>query len=154
AALLDRADWGFDLGFNLYTNESEVIDLGEALPFAAGGGWVAEGPPVMVLRGVTVHSRGQLEDPPRCTDGPLGAGSACYELNVPLGPQQPTKTIGVSPMLRMPKGITLSARAEYMGGHWIYDGPTNEAVNRGIRWPTCADYYDLTDAGNGDQATA
>src|SRR5690606_35546480 len=38
--------------------------------------------------------------------------------------------------------------------HWIYDGPTNEAVNRGIRWPTCADYYRLTDAGNGDQATA
>src|SRR5690606_40402966 len=84
----------------------------------------------------------------------LPAGNACYELYVPLRPQQPMLMFGISPTLRMPRGITLSARAEYMSGHWIYDGPTNEAVNRGIRWPTCADYYRLTDAGNGDQATA
>ena len=153
-ALLDRADWGFDVGLNFYTNDSEVLDLGSAVPFAAGGGWVEEGLPVMVLRGVKIHNGQNLEDPVRCTDDLLAAGRACYELDVPLGPQQPTFTFGISPMLRMPRGITLSARAEYMGGHWINDGPTNEAVNRGIRWPTCADYYDLTDAGQGDQATA
>lgn len=154
AALLDHAEWGFDVSTNLYTNKSEVIDLGAAVPFAAGGGWVEEGLPVMVLRGVRIHNGDRLEDPVRCNDTVLAAGNACYELDVPLGPQQPTLTIGVSPTLRMPRGITLSARAEYMGGHWIYDGPTNEAVNRGIRWPTCLDYYTLTDAGNGDQATA
>lgn len=154
AALLDHAEWGFDVSTNLYTNKSEVIDLGAAVPFAAGGGWVEEGLPVMVLRGVRIHNGDRLEDPVRCNDTVLAAGNACYELDVPLGPQQPTLTIGVSPTLRMPRGITLSARAEYMGGHWLYDGPTNEAVNRGIRWPTCLDYYTLTDAGNGDQATA
>lgn len=154
AALLDQAEWGFDISTNLYTNKSEVIDLGAAVPFAAGGGWVEEGLPVMVLRGVRIHNGDRLEDPVRCNDTVLAAGNACYELDVPLGPQQPTLTIGVSPTLRMPRGITLSARAEYMGGHWLYDGPTNEAVNRGIRWPTCLDYYTLTDAGNGDQATA
>ena len=154
AAILDRADWGFDVGLNLYTNESEVLDLGAAVPFAAGGGWVEEGLPVMVLRGVKIHNGDRLEDPVRCTEAILTAGNACYELDVPLGPQQPTKTIGIAPMLRMPKGITLSARAEYMGGHWIYDGPTNEAVNRGIRWPTCLDYYDFTDDDRGDEATA
>ena len=154
AAILDRENWGFDLNANLYTNESEVLDLGAAVPFAAGGGWVEEGLPVMVLLGVKIHNGHLLEDPVRCTDEILAAGNACYELDVPLGPQQPTLTFGISPTLRMPRGITLSARAEYMGGHWIYDGPTNEAVNRGIRWPTCADYYRLTDAGNGDQATA
>ncbi|HEU5210332.1 MAG TPA: TonB-dependent receptor [Longimicrobiales bacterium] len=154
AALLDRQNWGFDIGANLYTNKSEVIDLGAAVPFAAGGGWVEEGLPVMVLRGVKIHNGDRLEDPVRCTQAILDAGSACYELDVPLGPQQPTLTFGIAPTLRMPRGITLSARAEYMGGHWIYDGPTNEAVNRGIRWPTCLDYYQLTDAGNGDQATA
>ncbi len=154
ASLLDQAEWGFDISTNLYTNKSEVIDLGAAVPFAAGGGWVEEGLPVMVLRGVRIHNGDRLEDPVRCNDTVLAAGNACYELDVPLGPQQPTLTIGVSPTLRMPRGITLSARAEYMGGHWLYDGPTNEAVNRGIRWPTCLDYYTLTDAGNGDQATA
>jgi len=154
AALLDRAEWGFDIATNLYTNDSEVLDLGAAVPFAAGGGWVEEGLPVMVLRGVRIHNGDRLEDPVRCTDTVLAAGNACYEMDVPLGPQQPTLTIGISPTLRMPRGITLSARAEYMGGHWIYDGPTNEAVNRGIRWPTCLDYYQLTDAGNGEQATA
>ncbi len=154
AVLLDRADWGVDLGLNFYTNKSEVIDLGDAVPFAAGGGWVEEGLPVMVFRGVEIHNGSRLEDPVQCTDALLAAGSACYELDVPLGPQQPTHTFGISPMIRGPRGITLSARAEYMGGHYIYDGPTNEAVNRGIRWPTCLDYYQLTDAGNGDQATA
>jgi hypothetical protein len=54
----------------------------------------------------------------------------------------------------LPGGISVSARGEYMGGHYIYDGPSNEGVNRSIRWPTCADYYELTDAGRGAEATA
>jgi TonB-dependent starch-binding outer membrane protein SusC len=41
-----------------------------------------------------------------------------------------------------------------MGGHYINDGPTNKGVSRSIRWPTCADYYELADNGNRDQATA
>ena len=154
AAIIDRADWGFDLGINAYTNESEVLDLGSAVPFAAGGGWVEEGLPIMVLRGVRIHNGDRLENPVRCTDAIIAAGNACFELDVPLGPQQPTFVLGISPQVRLPRGILLSARAEYMGGHWIYDGPSNEGVNRNIRWPTCADYYELTDAGNGDQATA
>src|SRR5690606_20193929 len=90
ASLLDQAEWGFDISTNLYTNKSEVIDLGAAVPFAAGGGWVEEGLPVMVLRGVRIHNGDRLEDPVRCNDTVLAAGNACYELDVPLGPQQPT----------------------------------------------------------------
>jgi hypothetical protein len=56
--------------------------------------------------------------------------------------------------LRMPRGIELTGRGEYQGGHYIYDGPSNEGVNRNIRWPTCAEYYKLTDAGKGADASA
>jgi hypothetical protein len=154
AALIDKSSWGFDLGMNLYTNESEVLDLGGAVPFAAGNGWVEEGLPVMVLRGVEFVNGHMLQDPIRCTDPDYVAGNACFNVDVPLGPQQPTLVLGLSPVLRLPKGIRLSARGEYLGGHYIQDGPTNEGVNRGIRWPTCADYYELTDNDRGNEATA
>jgi hypothetical protein len=154
ASLIDRASWGFDLGANVYTNKTKVLSLGGSPAFAAGGGWVEEGLPVMVLRGVRIHNGDRLEDPVNCASLAAGAENACFELDVPIGPQQPTFVLGVTPSLRMPKGITLSARGEYQGGHYIYDGPTNEGINRDIRWPTCADYYQLTDAGNGAQATA
>lgn len=151
--LVDRERWGFDLGANIYTNDSEVLDLGGAPAFAAGGGWVDIGLPVMAIRGVKMRNGEKLEDPIPCNDN-LPADRACFELDAVLGPQQPTRVFGISPSVRMPFGVELSARGEYQGGHFIEDGPTNEGVNRAIRWPTCADYYALTDGGNGDQATA
>jgi hypothetical protein len=151
--VLNRQNWGFDVASNLYTNNSEVLDLGGAPAFAAGGGWVEEGYPVMAIRGIRMVNGDNLEDPVPCTSE-LDPGRACFEQDVILGPQQPTLVVGVSPSLRLPYGLELSARGEYMGGHFIADGPTNEGVNRNIRWPTCADYYELTDVGNGDQATA
>jgi TonB-dependent starch-binding outer membrane protein SusC len=154
STLVDLPTWGFDLGLNLYTNDSEVLDLGSAVPFAAGGGWVEEGLPVMVLRGARVINGERLENPVNCASSSYVPGNACYELDVPIGPQQPTLVVGISPAVRLPKNIRLSARGEYMGGHYIYDGPTNEGVNRGIRWPTCADYYQLTDNDRGAEATA
>ncbi|HSG08039.1 MAG TPA: TonB-dependent receptor [Longimicrobiales bacterium] len=143
ATLYDTENWGFDLGSSLYTNKSEVISLGGAPPFSAGGGqlWIQEGYPITLRRGVRITNADALADP-------------IVEIDVPIGPQAPTKIVGVNATLRMPKGIELSARGEYQGGHYIYDGPSNEGVNRNIRWPTCADYYALTDAGNGSQATA
>jgi TonB-dependent SusC/RagA subfamily outer membrane receptor len=156
ASLIDRQSLGFDLGVNLYTNESEVLDLGGAVPFAAGGtgGWVDEGLPVMVLRGIQFRNGHLKEDPIRCTDPDYVEGGACFDVDVPLGPSAPTLVVGVSPALRLPYGVQLSARGEYLGGHYIYDGPSNEGVNRAIRWPTCSDYYELTDNGNGAEATA
>ena len=154
ASLIDGPSWGFDLGANIYTNKTKVLDLGGSPSFEAGGGWVEEGQPVMVLHGVRIRNGERLEDPVDCASEEYVEGNACFELDVPIGPQQPTFVLGISPMIRMPKGITLSARGEYQGGNYIYDGPTNEGINRDIRWPTCLDYYLLTDAGNGDQATA
>lgn len=151
--LVDQERWGFQLGTNVYTNKSEVLDLGGAPAFAAGGGWVDVGLPVMAIRGVTFRNPDRTEDPVPCTDA-LPAERACFNLDQVLGPQQPTHVIGINPSLRMPFGVELSARGEYQGGHWIGDGPSNEAYDRGIRWPLCADYYALSDNGRAAEATA
>ncbi len=155
ATLYESENWGFDLGTTIYTNHSKVLSLGGAPPFSGGGSWIEEGYPITLIRGVTIDNPQSLTDPKyTCGDSRVEAGGACVNTDVPIGPQEPTKVFGFSTSLRMPKGIELSARGEYQGGHFIYDGPTNEGVNRNIRWPTCADYYQYTDNGNGAQAPA
>jgi TonB-dependent starch-binding outer membrane protein SusC len=151
--VFETPSWGFAFTTNVYTNRSEVLDLGSAVPFAAGGGWVQVGHPVMAIRGVRFDNPDARKDPVVCSAS-TPAGDPCFRLDQILGPQQPTRVIGVAPVLRMPRGIELSARAEYQGGHFIYDGPTNEGYDRGVRWPTCNDYYELIRAGQADQATA
>jgi hypothetical protein len=110
---------------------------------------------VTLIRGVIIQNPEVKADPKYpCDDSRVAAGDPCLLLDQPFGPQQPTKVFGFNLGVRLPLGIELSGRGEYQGGHYIYDGPTNEGVNRNIRWPTCADYYALTDANKGDQATA
>lgn len=155
ASLWDSENWGLDLGSSIYTNSSEVLSLGGAPPFSAGQIWVEEGYPVTLIRGVTIQNPESLTDPRYvCTDSRVQPGEACQNRDVPIGPQAPTTVLGFNAALRMPKGIELSARGEYQGGHYIYDGPSNEGVNRNIRWPTCADYYQFTDNGRGSEAPA
>lgn len=155
ATVIDLGNWGLDLGTSVYTNNSEVLSLGGAPPFSGGGGqfWIEEGYPVTLIRGVRIRNPQEKVAPVVCTAASQPTDT-CVEVDVPIGPQTPTKVFGFSATVRMPKGIELSARGEYQGGHYIYDGPSNEGVNRNIRWPTCADYYGLTDAGNGGDATA
>ena len=155
ATLYDTENWGFDLGATVYTNNSKILSLGGAPPFSGGGSWIEEGYPVTLTRGVTIDNPESLTDPKyTCGDSRVAAGGSCVNVDVPIGPQAPTKVFSFNTSLRMPKGIELSARGEYQGGHFIYDGPSNEGVNRDIRWPTCADYYQYTDNGNGAQAPA
>ncbi|WP_405285388.1 TonB-dependent receptor [Gaopeijia maritima] len=161
AAVVDGENWGLDLGTSIYTNSSEVLSLGGAPPFSGGGSWIEEGYPVTLIRGVTVTNPDALapgwdaaNTAVLCSSSGVSAGDPCINLDVPIGPQAPTKIYGFNTALRMPLGIELSARGEYQGGHYIYDGPSNEGVNRNIRWPTCSEYYGFTDAGNGAQAPA
>ncbi|HSW30184.1 MAG TPA: TonB-dependent receptor [Longimicrobiales bacterium] len=161
ATLYDAENWGVDVGSTVYTNHSEVLSLGGAPPFSGGGGqlWIEEGSPITLIRGVTITNPDSKSDPLYlCSDAAgktaAAAGNACVNINQNIGPQTPTHVFGFNATVRMPKGIELSARGEYQGGHYIYDGPTNEGVNRNIRWPTCAAYYELTDAGKGADAPA
>ncbi|HKJ02654.1 MAG TPA: TonB-dependent receptor, partial [Longimicrobiales bacterium] len=131
ATLYDSENWGFDLGASIYTNHSKVLSLGGAPPFSGGGSWIEEGYPVTLIRGVTIDNPQSLTDPKyTCGDSRVAAGAACVNVDVPIGPQAPTRVFGINTSIRMPKGIELSARGEYQGGHFIYDGPSNEGVNR------------------------
>ncbi len=155
ATVYETENWGVDLGSTVYTNHSEVLSLGGAPPFSGGGSWIEVGYPVTLERGVTIDNRDSKTDPRYiCGDSRVAPGAACVNLNQPIGPQAPTHVFGFNATLRMPRGIELTGRGEYQGGHYIYDGPTNEAINRNIRWPTCKAYYDLTDNGRGDEAPA
>jgi TonB-dependent starch-binding outer membrane protein SusC len=142
AALYEGVNWGLDGGLNLYTNQSEVIDLGGAVPFAAGGGWVEVGQPVMAARGWRLTNPDAVGEEPQ------------WEANHIYGPRQPTHTIGGSLALRLPGGMELSGRGEFQGGHYIFDGASNQAYQRNIRWPTCGQaVYDLIDDGQIDGLT-
>jgi TonB-linked SusC/RagA family outer membrane protein len=152
AIVFDAPDWGLDLGFNIYTNNSQVLDLGDAVPFAVGGGgWVEEGHPVMAARGIKLSDPNALEDPVECADDGSNAGACNFTRFQIFGPQQPTKIFTGNVMVRLPKGVRVSARGEFQGGHYIYDGPTGNALSRSVRWPTCEAAYQLIDAGQNDQ---
>jgi TonB-dependent starch-binding outer membrane protein SusC len=145
ATVFDQANWGLDLGANLYTNHSLVLDLGDAVPFAAGGGWVEEGFPVMGATGVRINNADEVAPyDTTCAFSCLPSTNGAVHM---FGPQQPTKVFGGNVTLRLPKGISLSARGEYQGGAYIFDGPTNNALQRSIRWATCSNAFELLAAG-------
>ncbi len=152
ANLFDAEQWGFDLATNIYTNRSEVLSLGGAVPFTAGGGWVFEGEPIMARRGIRYRNGDQVAAPRVCTEAD-GPDAVCFERDAFLGPAQPELVLNFTPTIRGPKGITLSARTEYQGGAFIQDGASRNGIRRNVRWPTCAAYYELADAGRGDEAS-
>jgi hypothetical protein len=156
ATVIDRADFGLDLGGTLYTNNSLVVDLGQDafgndnVPFGANGGWVQEGFPVVVARGKRIKNPGYDDYSPGngALVGPEAIGAlldtACTSSDpcasdgqYVFGPLQPTRIIGGTATLRLPKGITVSARGEYQTGAWISDGSSDNALQRSVIWPTC-----------------
>ena len=139
--VIDQPDFGLDVGNNFYTNKSEVLDLGAAVPFGAGGGWVEVGLPVMVLTGITTRNRDAIAAPDTAC-GPTCAANDEF----PFGPQQPTFTWGHSVTLRLPEGITLSARGELQTGAWINLGQAASALSRSVQHPLCSGAHGLLNA--------
>ena len=145
--LVNQPDWGLDLGGSVYTNHSLVRDLGRTalgptVPFAAGGGWVEPGFPAMAARGVIINNPNDIAAPDTvCRSSCTADGFHIF------GPQQPTLILGQQLTLRLPKGITVSARAEYQGGAWIQDGASFNALSRSVRWPTCSRAYAVAYTG-------
>ena len=141
ATVLNLESFGLDLGTNISTNNSKILDLGNAVPFSSGGGWNQEGGPVMAARGLLIRNADEIAEPE-------------LERDYIYGPQQPTLIVVGSADLRLPYGLQLSARGEYQGGAYIEDGATYNALQRAVIWPTCAGAYPLIDAGQLDQLTA
>jgi hypothetical protein len=134
--LLNREDWGWDLGATVATNDSEVLDLGGAPDFSLGNrGFIVEGQPVPVVRGLCVTNPNEIADP-------------VIESNCNYGPNVPTLIVGVTTTVRLPYRLMLSARGEYQGGHYAYNVNDGEAFTRGIRWPNCFNVLPDIDAGD------
>jgi len=138
ATVVNQVDWGLELGGTVYTNHGLVRDLGGAVPFAAGGGWVEPGFPPMAARGIIINNPNDIAAP----DTVCRSSCSSHGFHI-FGPQQPTLILGQQLTLRLPKGITLSARGEYQGGAWIQDGASFNALSRSVRWPTCARAYPI-----------
>ena len=146
--VIDQPDFGLDVGNNFYTNKSEVLELGDAVPFGAGGGWVEVGLPVMVMTGINTRNR-NLVALPDTVCGPTCAANDEF----PFGPQQPTFTWSHSLSLRLPQGITLSARGELQTGAFIQMGQASAALSRSVQHPLCSNAHGILNAaaaGSGD----
>lgn len=135
-------DWRWTLGGNLSTNYSNVEDLGGAASFSTGVvTFVREGHPVPVVVGDVV------------TNPDANAAPDYQEQEI--GPNQPTLTVQPSTTIRGPGGVTLRARGEFQGGHYIYDGATENGIIRSVRWATCLEQHAVAlDQGNLGQLTA
>ncbi len=149
------ASFGWDVGVNVSTNHSKVIDLGGIPPFLTSGAWVETGYPVGALRSdfvrngdkVAMTAAGAVATTiPACESTawkalPDFASRPCTENNHIYGPTQPTLTVAPTTTFRLPAGISLSATGEYRGGHFMSDGVTGGGVSRSAWMPTCWPYY-------------
>lgn len=142
AMLLRGQNWSWELGGSVYTNSSEV-GLPEEVPnFQVGSnGWILDGEAVPTMRGDCVTNADALAEP-------------IYEEDCIYGPNQPTHIIGGFTTVGLPGGLTLSARGEFQGGHFIYDGAAWNAVRRSVSWAGCFDAYRINETTGRDGVTA
>ncbi|MGI9627844.1 MAG: TonB-dependent receptor domain-containing protein, partial [Longimicrobiales bacterium] len=123
----DSFQW--DLGFNASLNDSEVVSLGGTPEFSLGSfGWVIEGEPAPVIQADCVANAEAIAEP-------------VIEEDCIYGPNQPQTILGFSTTLNLPKGILVSARGEYQGGGYMYNGAARAATSRSVRWPGCFEAY-------------
>jgi TonB-dependent starch-binding outer membrane protein SusC len=129
--VLERDLVAWDLGFSVYTNRSEVLDLGGAPPFAVSGrqGWIYEGQPVPVVRGWAVLNPDEFAEP-------------IIEQNYLFGPNAPTHIFGINSQVRLPRGVSIAGRGEYQGGHFMQELNYALLALRGVS-PACEGISEL-----------
>lgn len=153
ATVFQNADWGVDLGVNVSTNDSEILELNDpnletacrkvGYPLRARCNQRVANPDQMVSSFSEVLFV-EPGDPDFQGDGDA-ANQYLY------GPNLPTTFISPSLTIRAPRGITLSARGDYKGGFYM-----NEQVfpiGRSVRSPLCFPYYQDPANSNAVQAS-
>jgi TonB-dependent SusC/RagA subfamily outer membrane receptor len=142
AVALDRR-WGtWDVGVSVTSNRSKVLDLGDTERYSVGGSSFVE-----VGHSLPAVESTRLQNPDAIAEPEFAEGFLA-------GPGAPTRIIGVNTSLNLTRGITLSARGEYVGGHWIDHSGWRAQLGRGA-WPECElGAWDLIDAGRIDELTA
>jgi TonB-linked SusC/RagA family outer membrane protein len=158
AVVLRRGELEWSVGGSVYTNDSKVTSLGGAADFSIGNfGWIMEGQPVPMIRTDFCVQNPDQRVPLNTAGVPtpvILSPSAANPNACNHGPNLPTHTYGVQTGLELPHGLSLRARGEYLGGHYMYDGAAYNAVVRSVRWPGCYDFYTLQEAGRANEATA
>ena len=141
-SVINRANFGWDVGANLTTVNSEVISLGGAPPFSLGNfGWIVEGAPVPVIRARCVENAGELADP-------------IFRDDCEIGPANPTRIIGMNTTFSLPRGMSITTRGEYQSGHYIYDLAAFNAVTRSVIWAGCYNVYAIEQTQGRDAVPA
>lgn len=110
--VMNRESFQWDVGGTLSTNNSEILDMGGIISYT-----LVEGQPGPVVRGAKVLNADEFADP-------------IIEFDDFFGPTEPTHIIGLFTTLRLPRGITVSARGEYQGGAWVNDFASNLMAQR------------------------
>jgi TonB-linked SusC/RagA family outer membrane protein len=146
-SVLRQRNFEWLLGGSLYTNDTKVTSLGGAADFSIGNfGWIMKDQAIPMIRtDFCVRNPDERGATPDVSSNP----AECVH-----GPNLPTHTYGVNTTFHLPRGISLVARGEYQGGHFIYDGAANAAVSRSVRWPGCYDFYTLQETNRLSEAKA
>lgn len=133
ARAVQTRNFSWDLGLNVATLNSMLVSLGGASPFgdvSGGSGFYYEGQPFPVIRDKRLRNPNEIADPD-------------FELGYFYGPNQPTHTFTGMSTVVLPGGISLTARGEYLGGHYIADNASTGGYRRGVPWPLCTNAYAL-----------
>ena len=151
ATVYQGRDWGVDLGVNVSTNKSEILELNDpslvrdcfkvGYPIRARCNQKIANPDELVSSFDEVEFI-QPGDPAFQGYGNEGPGTTTdIEANDYLyGSNLPETFISPSLTIRAPAGISLSARGDYKGGFFM-----NEQVfpiGRSVRSPLCFPYYE------------
>ena len=147
ATVYEGMVYGWEIGADISTNHSKVLDLGGAPPFNTSQARIAEGYPVLA----TWQPRRILNPQERAE--PI---ISTEEEDQFWGPAWPTHTITARTAINLPYGMRLSGRAEYQGGNYIPVNPTSAAVGRGAAdiWPICQEAVSLWEQGRDDEVKA
>jgi TonB-dependent starch-binding outer membrane protein SusC len=152
-----RSNFGWDVGVNFTTNKSEVLsypdrpqDVGRPVQYSLHN--IIRNPQAIPTHrvdslGVATYTLRNCQDTIPTISSFTPAGEPCVQRNVFRGSDLPTHTVSGFTTLRLPYGVSVSARGEYRGGHYFTGfsaGPI--AVGRGVRSPACFDHYRYNDA--------
>lgn len=129
-AVLEGDSWAWDLGGSFSTNNSEVGLPAEVPEFSTGGGWIIDGQPAPVMYG-------------ECVTNPDAIAEPIIDDECVIGPNAPTRIVGLNSTLSLPGGLRLSARGEYQGGHFVRAGVAQNAVRRSVVWAGCNEVYNI-----------
>ena len=143
--------WSWDVSSGLAFHDSEVTSLVDT--FSIGGyGYVMEGQPAPVIRSKCVANPDELGAPYIMGDSLDANGDK--EKECIHGPNQATTIASFGTTFGLPYGITLTARSEYQGGAFMFNGAQAAATSRSVRWAGCFEAYHTEETEGYDALTA